>query len=363
MFRKLLRGTILSLILAALLAITASAVTIGGATVSGSSVRLRSSADTSSSANIIKQMNKGTFLLVEEKLSGWYKVVCDGVEGYVSADYAAFSETLDGTYTFSAATTGTNVNMRAGATTNSAAVKRLPAKGTALTVTGVSGQWLKVKDALGAAGYIRSDYVSYSGGVGTPQTEGSQLVETAKSYLGYSYRWGGMSPKTGFDCSGLVNYVYEQYGYDLDRTAQQIYSNNGTAVTKESLQPGDVLCFGWGPRSITHVGIYIGDGQMVHASTSTTGVITKIDIVYGTGADDNDEYHVFVKYSVDGTEYEEELGEYSAGMHEGDDVDLLYNPDNPRQLQKAGLTSIIIAFVFSGLSILVAVIMFLRFLR
>ena len=95
----------------------------------------------------------------------------------------------------------------------------------------------------------------------------------------------------------------------------------------------------------------------------TTGVITKIDIVYGTGADDNDEYHVFVKYSVDGTEYEEELGEYSAGMHEGDDVDLLYNPDNPRQLQKAGLTSIIIAFVFSGLSILVAAIMFLRFLR
>ena len=276
MFRKLLRGTILSLILAALLAITASAATIGGATVSGSSVRLRSSADTSSSANIIKQLNKGTFLLVEEKLSGWYKVVCDGTEGYISADYAAFSETLDGTYNFSAATTGTDVNMRAAATTGSAAVKQLPARGTALTITGVSGQWLKVTDASGKAGYIRSDYVSYVSGTAAAaaaESVGEQLVKTAKGYKGYSYRWGGMSPKTGFDCSGFVNYIYDQYGYDLDRTAQDIYSNNGTAVTKDSLQPGDVLCFGYGSKSISHVGIYIGGGEMIHASTSTTGVI------------------------------------------------------------------------------------------
>lgn len=283
MLRKFLRGTVLCLALTVMLSVSASAVTIGGATVSGNNVRLRTSADTGSSANIIKQMDKGTFLLVEEKLPGWYKVVCDGAEGYVSADYAVFSEKLNGTYNFSASTTGTDVNMRSGATTGSAAVKSLPAKGTKLTVTGVSGQWLKVTDVFGAAGYIRSDYVSYSGGVGTPRTTGDQLVETAKTYLGYSYRWGGMSPSTGFDCSGFVNYVYDQYGYDLDRTAQQIYSNNGTAVTKDSLQPGDVLCFGWGPKSITHVGIYIGDGQMVHASTSSTGVITSdIDSDYYT---------------------------------------------------------------------------------
>jgi len=275
MFRKFLRAAALSLILAAVLTISASADTIGGATVTGNDVRLRTSADTGTLTNVVKQMNKGTFLLVEEKLPGWYKVVCDGVEGYVSADYAAFSETLDGTYNFTAYTSGTGVNMRASASTAGAVVKNLPAKGTTLTVTGASGAWLKVKDAFGTTGYIRSDYVCYESGEAAPAlSTGAQLVSTAKSYLGYSYRWGGMSPSTGFDCSGFVNYVYDLYGYDLDRTAQQIYSNNGTYVTKDALQPGDVLCFGWGSGSISHVGIYIGDGQMVHASTSTTGVIT-----------------------------------------------------------------------------------------
>jgi len=273
MYRKLIRGAVVCLLLAVLLAGSAFALTSGGATVSGSDVRLRTSADTSTSANIIKLMDKGTFLLVEEKLTGWYKVACDGAEGYVSADYVTFGETLEGVYNFAAETTGTSINLRQSASTGSGIVKNIAAAGTKLTVTGVSGQWLKVTDALGATGYIRSDYVKYAGGIGKAQTQGGQLVETAKQYLGYSYKWGGMSPKTGFDCSGFVNYVYDQYGYDLDRTAQQIYSNNGTAVSKDALQLGDVLCFGYGAKSISHVGIYIGEGQMIHASTSTTGVI------------------------------------------------------------------------------------------
>ena len=246
MYRRFLRGVAVCLIAVMLLTGSAFAVTVGGGTVSGSSVRLRTGADTSTDANIIAQMNKGAFLLVEEKLNGWYKVAYNGVEGYVSADYVSFSETLDGTYDFSAETTGTKINMRKSATTKSGTVKNIAAKGTKLTVIGVSGEWLKVKDALGDTGYIRSDYVGYTSGIGTPQTAGSQLVETALSYEGYSYHWGGTSPKTGFDCSGFVNYIYDQYGYDLDRTAQQIYSNNGTAVSKDSLQPGDVLCFGYG---------------------------------------------------------------------------------------------------------------------
>ena len=274
MHRRFLKGAAAFLLTAALLATSVFAATIGGGTVSGSDVRLRTSADTSTSANIITQMKKGTFLLVEEKLNGWYKVAYNGVEGYVSADYVSFSETLEGTYSFSAETAGTAINLRSGASTGADIVKNIAAAGTKLTVTGVSGQWLKVTDAMGAVGYIRSDYVGYSGGIGTPQTAGSQLVETALSYKGYSYHWGGSSPKTGFDCSGFVNYIYDKYGYDLDRTAQQIYSNNGTAVSRDSLQPGDVLCFGSGAKSISHVGIYIGNGQMVHASTSTTGVIT-----------------------------------------------------------------------------------------
>ena len=264
---------------AAVLTMPCLADTIGGATVTGSNVRLRSSADTSTADNILTEMPMGAFLLVEETLNGWYKVVYNGVSGYVSADYAAFAESLDGTYGFTAATAGTNVNIRAAATTTAAVVKNLAAAGTRLTVTGVRGQWLKVVDAAGAAGYIRSDLLTYTGGTVTPpanpvaSTLGEKIVQTAIQFNGYPYVWGGMSPSTGFDCSGLVNYVCKQHGISLHRVAQDIYSNDGVWVDKANLQPGDLLFFGYGPYSITHTGIYVGNGQMIHASTSTTGVI------------------------------------------------------------------------------------------
>ncbi len=284
MKKKWIRTAAFIMLAALLLATQGFAATIGGATVTGSDVRLRSGADTSTAANIITQLQKGTFLLVEEKLDGWYKVVWDGTEGYISADFAAFSETAEGTYRFEAATGGTDVNMRADASTSSSVVKRLAQKGSALTVTGVSGQWLRVTDTSGAAGYIRSDLVCYRRGAAdaaapagssgsVTQSGGDGLVQTALLYKGYSYRWGGMSPATGFDCSGFANYVCSQNGVSLHRSAQEIYSNDGVAVSKDELQPGDLLFFGYGAYSVTHVGIYIGDGQMIHASTSATGVI------------------------------------------------------------------------------------------
>lgn len=268
-------------LLAALLTTPCLADTIGGATVTGSNVRLRSTADTSTSANILTEMPMGTFLLVEESLNGWYKVAYNGVTGYVSSDYAAFSETLDGTYGFTGATGGTSVNLRAAASTASTVVKNLAEAGTKLTITGVSGQWLKVTDVSGAVGYIRSDLLTYTGDgatvapptSGVASTKGEQIVQTAAQFKGYAYTWGGMSPSTGFDCSGLVNYVCKQNGISLHRVAQDIYSNDGTWVSKDSLQPGDLLFFGYGPYSVTHTGIYVGNGQMIHASTSNTGVI------------------------------------------------------------------------------------------
>ncbi len=281
---KWIRIAAACLLAAVLTATPAFASTIGGATVTGSNVRLRSSATTQTAANIITEMQKGTFLLVEEKEDGWYKVVWNGTSGYVSADYASFSETAEGTYRFDSATKGTEVNLRADATTASAVVKNLQKSGTALTVTGVKGQWLRVTDALGDTGYIRSDLMDYkrsgdsadASGASSAQAAGSTgnaLVETALKYKGYSYRWGGMSPATGFDCSGFANYVCAQSGIGLHRTAQEVYSNDGTWIGKDELQPGDLLFFGYSSYGVTHMGIYVGDGQMIHASTSATGVI------------------------------------------------------------------------------------------
>ena len=280
MKRSIIRIAAACLLAALLLTAPAFAATVGGATVTASDVRLRADANLTSA--ILTEMQEGTFLLVEERLDGWYKVVWNGTEGYVSADLVRFSESAEGSYGFSAATLGTDVNLRAGASTSSAVVKRIAEAGSALTVTGVNGQWLLVTDAAGAAGYIRSDLAGYKSSQSaargaTTQTAsadtGESLAQTAQLYRGYAYRWGGTSPATGFDCSGFVNYICSQYGVSLNRTAQDIYLKDGAAVSKSELQPGDILCFGYGPYSITHVGIYVGDGQMIHASTSATGVV------------------------------------------------------------------------------------------
>lgn len=267
---------------AALLAVPVLADTIGGAKVSagGTGLNLRSGAGTGYASMAV--IPDGSFLLVEEELDGWYKVVHNGKSGYVSSDYAVFSETLDGAYTFSAATTGTSVNLRSGAGTSYGTVKCLWSMGTALNITGVSGNWLKVRDAAGSVGYVRSDLLSYSAAPApAPVAEtradvgaavGEQLVATAKQYLGYNYSWGGMSPETGFDCSGFVNYIYNLYGYSMNRVAQSIYIHDGVSVSKEELRPGDLLFFGGGGY-VGHVGIYAGNDQMIHSSDYDTGVI------------------------------------------------------------------------------------------
>lgn len=110
-----------------------------------------------------------------------------------------------------------------------------------------------------------------SGGSEGSSSKGTQAVEIARQYLGTPYVWGGESPG-GFDCSGLMQYVYKQMGYDISRTTYtQI--NDGQSVSKSNLQPGDLVFFG-DPSSPHHVGMYIGNGQYLHAPR--TGDVVKI---------------------------------------------------------------------------------------
>ena len=130
----------------------------------------------------------------------------------------------------------------------------------------------------GTPGYVHSQYVkegSFSNTVSPDSggsVEGRQVAEYALQFVGYNYCWGGKSPETGFDCSGLVYYVYQQFGYTLNRVACD-QANNGVHVEPDQLQPGDILCFYSGNDYIGHVGIYIGDNKFVHAQNSATGVV------------------------------------------------------------------------------------------
>jgi cell wall-associated NlpC family hydrolase len=101
------------------------------------------------------------------------------------------------------------------------------------------------------------------------------IVQLARAQIGTRYRTGGISPTKGFDCSGLVQYVMSALSLKLPRTAKQ-QAKQGLAVTKDTsgLLPGDLLTFGKGKKgSVSHVGIYIGGGRYVHASSVAGHVI------------------------------------------------------------------------------------------
>ena len=107
----------------------------------------------------------------------------------------------------------------------------------------------------------------------TSPNKALQVVDLAKSFVGYPYVWAGANPSVGFDCSGLVYYVYKQMGYNIQRDGDG-QAGNGIAVKESDMQPGDIIIFANKyTGAIQHVGLYIGDGMMVHAQSSRTGVV------------------------------------------------------------------------------------------
>lgn len=107
-----------------------------------------------------------------------------------------------------------------------------------------------------------------------PSSKGQDAVNKAKEHLGTPYEWGGSAPG-GFDCSGLVQYSLKQLGVDIPRTSQDQFKA-GTPVEKDQLQPGDLVFFRGDPPG--HVGMYIGNGEYIHAPQSGDVVkISKLD--------------------------------------------------------------------------------------
>ena len=97
------------------------------------------------------------------------------------------------------------------------------------------------------------------------------IVDYALSFVGGRYVWGGNDPHTGADCSGFVRYILSNTaGVSMSRTSAA-QAQEGVTVSAEEMQPGDLLFYGKGSR-VNHVAMYIGDGQIVHASTSKTGI-------------------------------------------------------------------------------------------
>lgn len=103
-------------------------------------------------------------------------------------------------------------------------------------------------------------------------TLGQEIVALAMEYLGVPYVYGASGPNS-FDCSGFTSYIYRQFGYSINRTASYQFRCDGVSVSKDELQPGDLVFFRdpGSSKAATHVGIYIGSGQFIHAASTSTG--------------------------------------------------------------------------------------------
>ncbi len=147
--------------------------------------------------------------------------------------------------------------------------------GTRLEVTGASGErWLVLRLPSGEQGYLQQGDVAV-GDAAAPRRRGmpADLVATARRFLGVPYLWGGMTAR-GIDCSGLASRVYHLNGVELPRDANlQFEDAKAVAVPRARLQPGDLVFFGQDDRHVSHVGIYLGGGRFINATTYRTPTV------------------------------------------------------------------------------------------
>ena len=258
-----------------------SSLAVYQAKVKADSLYLRSAPG----GSVIATLSQGTTVAVTNNSSEWYKVIVDGKEGYVSGSYLTGTTATDFSVGSGKITCSSTVNLRSEANTSSNILASL-ANGTAVTLGAKENGWYKVS-VNGKSGYIKADYIttsvsssanmaSYSG----LSAKRTAVLDYAAKFLGVPYVYGGSTP-SGFDCSGFTSYVYKNTVCSIERVAQAQFDTT-TRVSRDELLPGDLVFFGSSAYSISHVGIYVGDGQFIHAPH--TGDVVKYDSLSGSYA-------------------------------------------------------------------------------
>lgn len=330
-FSRPLRTAVAGAVLSSLLILGASAAGIGTARIDTDALRLRKGPGTNTTILTLAYRGEEVTLL-EDVGNGWYLVEYGSLTGYMSADYLDIemaepteapvetpaptveptpapdpaetpaptpdpAETPDPTETaepdeearrfVKVSTGGSVLNLRSGPGTEHKKITAL-ADGAVVEVTGEEDGWYAVTTYSGLKGYVSASYVEDAEKPDTwdldPDDLGVQIVQYAKTLLGKKYVFGATGPNS-FDCSGFTYYVYQHFGYAINRGGTGQLSN-GVSVSKDELRPGDLVFFNDGKNPkypMSHVGIYIGSGQFIHASTNGYKVIIS-DLTTGSYA-------------------------------------------------------------------------------
>lgn len=179
----------------------------------------------STDSDVVGKIKKNAICEVVSIEDGWYEIESGEIKGYISSEYLL---------------TGTDANARA---------EELLAEGAEL------------ETAITLIEY------RYGKGVKDIQIE---ICEYARQFVGNPYKWGGVSLTKGADCSGFTLSVYKNYGVSLPHSSKA-QANCGTRIDVSEVQPGDLVFYGG--KNIHHVAMYIGNGQVVHAQSTDTGIV------------------------------------------------------------------------------------------
>lgn len=221
------------------------------AKVQTETLRVRKKASTDS--KIVTLVSEDDKLKVKKQTDDWAKVKVDGQTGYVSKDYAKV------TYSFGKAKSMKQIQAE------QEAKEAARSKSVSTTSSGyTSNAGTTSGSTTGSAQTTKEASVSVSSS-GSSAT-GSRIASYAQQFVGNPYRYGGNSLTSGIDCSGFTQQVMAKFGYSISRTSSS-QSGDGRAVSTSNLRAGDLVFYGNG-GSIDHVALYIGGGQVVHASNS-----------------------------------------------------------------------------------------------
>ena len=261
-------------------------------TVNANGVNIREGASTDTS--VLGKLNKNDVITVTGTVKNFYIFSMEGISGFIHKDFVNISGDLaaniqeqdqvsviqidgasrsvsTGSYTYAKVISTSGINFRKGPSLDDQVLFGL-ASGELVDVISATGEWYKVKYA-GIEGFVFGQFVElYTGekpSLDARAQKANALVAFAKKYLGTPYRWGGTSLTKGVDCSGFTYEVFRNFGYNLNRVSRD-QAKNGEKVDRANLLPGDLVFFDTDlDGTISHVGIYIGDGQFINSSSGS----------------------------------------------------------------------------------------------
>lgn len=255
---------------------------LGMSVISSGNLNIRQEASTDSEVIGILTNHNACELL--EDAGEWYKVTSGKVTGYVNKQYLVTGDEAEAIAEQEIKTVATvnteTLNVRAEKSTEAEVLSQV-GNSEAFTVNSVADGWVEIS-VDDSVGYISQDYVTLAQALPTAKTieqvkygDGvsdvrASVVSYALQFVGNRYVWGGTSLENGIDCSGFTMRILGKYGISLPHSskAQPSY---GTKISASEAKPGDLFFYGSG-RSISHVAIYIGNGQIVHASNKRDGI-------------------------------------------------------------------------------------------